>query len=179
MARTLTDKAAEWLDDMPPYYYEDQFVWAVLNAVGSEFSRIEAAAQALLTYSFPSRAGTSSEIIAYKLLALWELQLGLAVESPIPLNERRNAVLAHLARRRVSSEESWFAGMSAVIGSSQWTYETVDGGIIITLPFGSDQQSAQATIQYARKITPAHLALSFDFGNGFILDYSLLDFGTF
>jgi hypothetical protein len=175
MARALSPKAAEWLEDMPPYYAEDPFVWAVLNAVANEYQRIEDAAAALLVGSFPQNAGN-----LFRLLGLWELQLGLAVEPDLPFDQRRKAVMGHLARRRASSERDWYGAMTERMGTTQWSYQnTGNGGIIINLPFGSDQHTSQAIAEYAREITPAHIVLAFNFGNGFILDYSLLDFGTF
>lgn len=192
MARVLNDKAREWLDAMPPYYADDPFAQAVINALAAEYTRIEAAVNTLITSAgrlpvhavqndptvnkaFPHKADDQ-----YRLLALWELQLGLPVE---PTNrtvaQRRQQVRAHLRRRRASSEAEWYEALREALGTSLWTYTVTDQQVTIRMPYAEANLTATQVVALARKITPAHLALAFAYDEGFILDQSPMDSSTF
>lgn len=191
MARVLNEKALEWLEAMPPYYSNEPFVQAVVNAVAAEYMRIEAAVNTLITQSedlpanpqldptvnkaFPHKADDT-----YRLLGLWELQLGLPVE-PVgaTLAQRRQQVRAHIQRRRAHSEEEWFTALTEALGTSLWTYTAVDGLVTLRMPFAQQSMPATQVAALARKITPAHLDIAFAYDEGFILDSSPLDTGAF
>lgn len=168
--------ALQWLDDMPPFYREDPLTQAVLNAQAGEMARVQAFADALMN-ALPYEATDSN-----RMLSLWELQTGLpvAVQGVLEVT-RRAALVAHISRRAASSEEAWASAMTEAIGSTLWSYETetTDGEITVHLPFAVASPEAQRVRVFARAITPAHLTLIFQYGEGFIFDDSPFDTGEF
>lgn len=194
-ARVPFAKAVEWLEDLPPYYgvttqnnaegYEgDPIVLGLLNAMAGEYQRVDEAARALLVGGFPTHQPASEDlgVDTFRLLAFWENQLALPVEPPgVTVEQRRNTVLAHIRRRRASSEQEWYESLTEALGTTLWTYD-FDGpaGIVtIHMPFAGTSLTAVQVYSIARKITPAHLDVQFAYDEGFILDYSPLDTGSF
>jgi hypothetical protein len=199
MARTLSDKAQEWLEMMPPYYSDDLFTQGVLDAMACEYQRIDSAAFLLLAGGFPTREAEpehppgdplyeSATVDVFRLMAVWENQLGLTVE-PVgrTLADRRAHVLAFIARRKASSEAEWTDGLESTFGplndpATGWSYRVTRGTLVIRVPVNSPF-TLQQVYALARSVTPAHLRVGGAFGvnshEGFYLDRSPLDTGAF
>lgn len=187
MPRVLVRKAQEWLADMPPYYADDPYVQGVVNALATEYQRIETAAWQVLSGAFPQRFVDEdsplyepSQSDYYRMLALWELQLKLPVEPQgASVEQRRQAILAHIGRRRASSEEEWATALRNALGTNLWSYTVENGVVTIRMPFEETSFTAGQVVDLARAITPAHLDVNFGYEEGFILDTSPLDTGAF
>lgn len=174
--RTLSARGAAWLDDMPPYYRDDPFVQGVVDALAREYDRVEAAAVALLTDSFAQNASDT-----YRLLAIWEAQLGLAVEPKGQTVATRQAlVLARLKQRKAGTEQSFRQAMDRFLGGL-WSYSTnfTTGTLTIRLAGPATTFTADQVLRFARQLVPAHLALAFAYSDGFVLDSTPMDSGAF
>lgn len=174
MPATLSARGQRMLADLPPYYQEDPFVWAVVDTAARELQRIEDALNTIRAGFFPQTADDSM-----RLLSLWEATLGLPVApSGITLDDRRAKVLAVLRSRGSGSGADWVAAIQAAVGSSNWTHQENYPGdyqLLITVPFPSNSYNAGVVAALARDITPAHIEVTVAADGGFIVDTSLVD----
>lgn len=171
MPRELSSAAEDRLADLPPYYDGDPYIGGVMNAGANELERINQAAKTLQTKAFPTRADNQ-----YRLLGMWEKQMGLPVEPPgLTIGQRRSRVLSKLRGRGDGRGKTWEQRMTEAIGSTLWSYQENTPGpgqITITIPFASGEGISNWIQQVARDITPANLQIIMGFGEGFIVGVS-------
>lgn len=174
MPRVLTAPARKVMDDLPPYFWDDPFTQAVLNAGANELARVDQAAHTIAQKAIPSRSDND-----YRLLGIWEWIVGLPVE-PVgrTIAERRTRVLAHLRGRGDGRGSTWQTRMNEVIGSStSWTYvenSPGPGQIEITIPYSVGGVRTAWIESITRAITPANLEIVMRYDRGFVLDVSTL-----
>lgn len=167
----LSERAARMLLDLPPYL-DTEPVRMVLAAYAAEFDRIEAAAVAHAEAQFALHATD-----AQGTLERWEELEGLPASPPgVPEADRRAKVLAMVRARRAAEGADWVEIMTAALGTTQWSHEDDfdDYTVRLNLPGTSSTYTARMAQAIARRVTPAHLELNFNFAGGFIVGESLV-----
>jgi hypothetical protein len=155
------------LDDVPPFERQSAEIQAVLQAVGNELQRLEAARRALINNFFP---GTSDA-----LLPLFEQLLGLPVDPPAGLPQRQSLVLATMRRLKGEGRGlDWQATITQLVGGGAWTYQEHDPAnpsspppytVAVRIP----QAAAGIGWPFIRDLTPAHLAINEGYSDGFFV----------
>lgn len=153
------------------YQDGDPFVRRLLTAVAKELDRLETAAEIIRLSFWPQNATDR-----YDILAMWETFFGLPVKQPgQSVASRQARVVAHLRSRRAGSGAAWVDTLTDAIGTNWWHDEQAElYRVVIHLPFPLGSDLGQQATNLARRITPAHLEVITVYGEGFILDQSLL-----
>lgn len=146
-------RALRMIGYLPPYYQDDPQVRSFICAAARELDRIEAAAIALRTGSFPRTADT-------RMLAIYERLFGLTSTS-LTIDQRRTDVLAHFRKRSVASRYDWQAALEAFIAApGNWSYsESGTYQVSLTTPADPSGTRVPVITAFARAVTPAHLTL--------------------
>lgn len=169
--RTLTPGARVLMSMIPPFYEREPFMEGIASAEGAEFTRLETDGRLLQRMVFPQNATD-----LWRLLAFWETQLGLPVEpAHDSVSVRSRRVMSAIRGRAAFSEIDWFATLSQALGTTGWTYTVSGLTVTIHVPLVETSSAAVQFERLARNATPAHLALLFSYGEGFLLDFSELD----
>ena len=165
----MSDKGQAMLDQMPPYYSEDDATRTVIDVQGREFQRIEDMLVSLQTKTFVINADDE-----FRLLGMWEAVMGVPVESDLPVERRRSLLLARIRGRDASTGESWVAAMTESLGTTGWSYSEGPSPytINITVPYAPGSDNSNRAYSLAREITPAHLHLAMGYTQGFIIGVS-------
>lgn len=144
-------RALRMMDNLPPYLTEDPTIRAYICSCAKELNRIEAAAVAMRTGSFPDQADL-------RTLVYYEGLFGLS-NTALTLDQRRADVVAHMRKRRVASRYDWQAALQSFIGLG-WTYaEQLPYNVLLTTPIDPTGARTPIITSFARAITPAHLQL--------------------
>lgn len=155
------------LDEVPPFEQGSAEIQAVLRAVGNELLRIETAREALINNFFPGTADV--------LLPLFEEMLGLPVNPPASLAQRQSLVLATMRRLKGEGRGlDWQATITQLVGGAAWSYQEHDPAnpssppantVAIQIP----QAAAGIGWPFIRDLTPAHLAITEGYSDGFFV----------
>jgi uncharacterized protein YmfQ (DUF2313 family) len=143
------------LGSLPPYESDDPSVQNVMTALGAELDRLDAAATQTINDLLPQNA-TDQTIH----LSLLEALFGLNVPTGSTEDDRRSNVLAHLRGRIDASGLTWIKRMSELLGGS-WTHQESGYTVTIRMGFPAGGPTYAQAVAFARKVTPAHLALVF------------------
>lgn len=160
------------LEELPPYLQDEHAIHIVMLAVANELDRIEALAADVRDSIAPQAADDT-----YRSLAMWEAVLGLPVEPPgIEEDERLSKVKALLLARRVAYGSDWVAVIDAALAGQSWTHEDdyATYTVRLNLPGTSSSYQSKQIEAIARRITPAHLELNFNYEGGFLVGESLV-----
>lgn len=165
----LSEKGSALLEDLP-VGRDDPLLQAMIDAPARELQRVEDAVDAFLAAVAPQN--TTDE---QKMLSLWEFLLGLPVAPVgVPDSERISKVVAHFRKRSSAKATTWLELLTEAIGSENWSHlEVAPYNVTILIPQASDSYTAEIVRRLSRKITPAHLTLSFTYGQGFVAGVSL------
>lgn len=173
----LTARGQQWREWLPVRLRESPDHLAVLHALARECERLEEKIEQVRAQFFPQTADI--------LLAAYEAELGTTIEPEgVALDERRQLVLALLARMRSSAAgRDWEADVTRMVGPG-WTYEEHDPAdptsppeytVLVRLPFAPTSSRYAQVERELREMTPAHLDLQVQYSGGFVLDESQLD----
>lgn len=172
--RTLTDRALDFLDMIPPWAQSDPNIQAAIQVMSNECDRIDAALEDAVAMFFPQ--------LADRYLYLWEASLGLSqYPEGLSLIQRQQRVLAFLFRRLNSVPGSaWVQNVTLLIGPTwTWTRHTPGSGtgppadtIQINLPYASSSPQATDLAALLETITPANIEITINFGDGFVVQQS-------
>lgn len=170
----MSAKGQALLDDSPYYYAQDDAALAVLDSLGRELQRVEDLIVDIRDrFAFPHLAQDDE----YGSLPFWERLLGLPIAPPdLTVAERQASVLAKFRKRRAGRGIDWEDVMTTIIGTTLWSYQEGPAPytIILTIPQDPGSYSAARINAYAREITPAHIALSYVTGTGFVIGLSAI-----
>lgn len=172
----LTERGELYRSWLPVIFRDSPEHLAVVHALAVETERLEDAIETVRLQFFPQTADV--------LLKAWEFELRTTVE-PVgqTVAQRRNTVLALLARSSSETGLDWQANVTRLIGPG-WSYEEHIAGdatsppantVRVVLPFPPGSDLYTQTERLLRDITPAHLDLQLQFSSGFLLDESQLD----
>lgn len=154
----------------PLFLRDDPVIQAICNAEGEERVLIDAAVEELKRTVFAVTADTN--------LHLWEASLGLPINPPYSVADRREVVLAFLARAIISgSGLDWEFVANQILGVA-WTYSvggTNNSVVTITIPYRPGSLKARVLEALLESTTPASMVINVTYAEGFILDESLLD----
>lgn len=164
----VTDRAELLLGDIQPEVADDPIVQMAFQAVANELDRFEETATALRDGFFPSTATSQS-------LALYEAEFGLPVSPALPLETRRELVLAHFRKRLSGAGLDWEAALAKAMGTA-FSYTEGPGPYQVTVryAFGAGTPTSTAVQQFAREITPAHLSVLATYSSGFLVGISFV-----
>lgn len=170
--RVLADRARELLADEPPYLQDPTESQAVLGALGRELQLVDDAAGRLRSKFLPHRADDE-----FRTLGMWELLLGLPVEPPdATVAQRRSAVLSRLLSRNSPAGIDWITKLRTLLGTNDWTaVENNDYSVTLDIPSVAGGYVAQVVARVAGEITPAHLLVRLQFGEGWLVGSSFDD----
>jgi hypothetical protein len=170
-AIAVSERGREMLEDLMPELADATDTQQVVDMIGRELARLEAAITAASAKLLPSRADDT-----YNALKMWELLLGLPVDPSTTDEARRNLVLASIRMRRAASGADWVALIDSMLGGLAWSHtdDTPDYTVVIISPHPAGSYEALALAQFARRVTPAHLQVSVTDGDGFIVEQSLI-----
>lgn len=175
---TLTPRAQELLDDMPPYWHADPTARAVIQAFASEAQRIEETAAAIRDAVFPSQAADTPVLngsATVAILSMWEMLLDLPMNpAGVTTAERRSKVLARIQKRNSGAGSDWIAALTASLGTLSWTHTEGPGSyqVTIRIPYGTGSFTAGQVLALARLITPAHIDVTVGYDEGFLVGIS-------
>jgi hypothetical protein len=162
----LSVKGEELLEDLPPYLEEDTVVQGIVDSGARELERIETFLEVLRTKTFPQNADDE-----YRLLALWEEALGLPIEPEgVAVVDRQRKVMATIRRRYAGRGAAWVEMLTEALGSAAWNYaENVPNPywLSIQVQIGTSMYTRGQVWQLLRQVTPAHLLIAIDWGEGF------------
>lgn len=157
MPATLTPKAEELFDSLPPYYENDPMTQAVLGAVGAELQRIENYLQTIRDKIWWATADDE-----YGFLGLWEARVGLPVEPEgISIEARRAKVGAAVQRRSEGAGEGWVNVITTFLGTPSWSHEEQRAGdyrLAIDIPVLGAYTEEQLA-NFLALVRPAHLQI--------------------
>lgn len=162
----LTDAAIE---NLPWYFQRDATIRGLFAAAARELERIRLVAEAVRSGWFPQVADDD-----LGLLAIWEDAFRLPVNpAGVSVADRRAAVVAQWRKRSAARGSDWVAAITALLGSG-WSYreDSASYTVAITVPFAGSSYSAGQIASLARALTPAHLALTTGYDEGFIVGVS-------
>jgi len=176
---SLSDSAAARFDYLPRSYGTDAatdvdpIVARWLEAEAFELDRLRALLLALRSTTIPSAADDT-----VGSLRRWEKLMGLPVApAGQSVTQRRANLISAIVGRTVARRSDWLAAIAAIIGAPGWSVQENTPGanqITINVPYPSTSFAAGQLRTRARRITPAHLDLVFNFSSGFIVDSSLV-----
>lgn len=170
----VSEPGAAMLGMMPPFHTEDPHIVGIVDSLGREAANAETAIEATSLLFFPMRMKDPAHF------AIWEYALDLPTDPAIPLHNRRNAIINRMRSfATAGAGYNWVNAVSALVDS--WSYEENEpDGYMIRIRTGYDSDSVQARqlIELVRSITPAHLDVVYEFGDGFILGASQLSVDT-
>jgi hypothetical protein len=170
-AIAVSERGQEMLDDLMPELADATDTQQVVDMIGRELARLEAAITEASEKLLPSRADDT-----YNSLKMWELLLGLPVAAPTTVEARRNLVLASIRNRKAASGADWVGLIDAMLGGAAWTHteDVPPYTVVIVSPHTAGSYEAQALAQFARRVTPAHLRVTVTDGDGFIVQVSIV-----
>lgn len=144
---------------------------AVMRSAADELDQIEDLMLDVREQAWPHKADDSEG-----LLAIHERMLGLPVKpTGVPVATRQAVAKSAVQSRRVGSGSTWERRLSALLRGAPWSYKRNHPGrgqITITIPFGIGSYSSAQVQQLAERITPAHLEVIMQFGEGWIAGVS-------
>jgi uncharacterized protein YmfQ (DUF2313 family) len=168
----LAEMTQRMFRSLPPYFQGDDTVEAILQAAGLELQRVEDFLNTLMLARFPQNADDT-----YGLLGLWEHRLGLPVEPPgVPLQSRRDLVLARLQGRNASSGADWVASMNRAMGTASWSYTENAAAyqVTIKIPYLVGGFQSVQVLALANDTIPAHVQVLVGYEEGWLAGISLV-----
>jgi hypothetical protein len=168
----VTGTVARMLATMPGYYRAEPLVAATLAGIAGEVDRVDRLLDDLLADVVPS---TSTD--KRGLLSAWERALRLPV-APLDLDEqqRRGLLAARLAAG--GSAADVLRVLDQAVGPGRYRIlRDTPGPLVDTLELPQGEGGSLATVVYGLLVDvwPAHRDLRPRYGQGFVLDESLLD----
>lgn len=171
MPAVMSARGEELMEMLPGYYEGNVHMEAVQHVIGAELERVEAFLNDVVLGFFPGRATDT-----YGMLSLWEVIFGLPVKPAGATGVQRQAALKSAIRaRRVGRGVDWEAAVSLNLGTTGWDY--VENAptvyhITVFMPYEEGSYGAGVVRALLRRITPAHIALDFGYGAGFLVGIS-------
>lgn len=161
--RELGNKAQELLEDLPAYCWDDPAMQGMMAAVGNELQRIE-------DFIVNWRLGLMPQQATGALLDYWENFLDLPVgPAGIPEEDRREIVMAAVARRGGGLGSGWVALLTVVADFNSWRHsentneygDPADYELAITdVDLLASSWRSGVFHDTVKKTTPAHLEIS-------------------
>lgn len=149
----------------------DPIVARWLEAEAAELGKVRGVLEALRATTIPSTADDT-----VRSLQRWEKVMGLPVApAGVTVTQRRANLISAILARNVAYGRDWTAAISALIGVPGWSVEGNTPGpnqLTIHVPYSSTSFAAGQLRLRARRITPAHIEIIFDFAGGFIVGFS-------
>lgn len=168
----LGEMAQRMFRSLPPFYLGDDTMEALLNAMGLELQRVEDFLNAFMLKRYPQNADDQ-----YGTLGIWEYRLGLPVEPPgIPIQSRRDLVLARIRSRNASSGADWVAAMNLAMGTNVWDYTENSSAyqVTIRIPYAVSGFQAVQVLALANATIPAHVQVLVGYSQGWLVGISLV-----
>jgi Bacteriophage Mu-like, Gp48 len=161
------------IDSLPPFLAYDPYVQMLMRIWGREVSRLWKRMLEEREKLFPQHADDE-----YLTLALWEMLLGLPVQTRgVSIDDRRALVITAIQNRNVSSGKRWMELVSAAVRQEGWTHKEGPQPYIvhIWLPIHETSIRLGQLKQLIRRFTPAHIDLDITSGHRFIVEVSHLE----
>lgn len=174
----LSPTATRMAETLPFYYSGEPLIERILQAWANEIDRVDTRLDAIKNGLVPSLA--TDEL---RMLALWEMQLGLPIEpQDATVSQRVGKVTAVLQALGAGSAARFIATLTTAINSSDWVLLRDDPAPFVDtlqVPFEPGSYQAVQVEMIARQLYPAHRQLNMRYLVGFLLDRSLMDVDHF